>query len=85
QDLAGRQLDDFHLLARAVLVKDERHLDRFDQVFAQVFGGLANPAAGALEADIPPEWLMSMAARVLSEEEMAELAGLGSLEALLDT
>ena len=30
----------FYYLARATLVKDERHIDRFDRVFAQVFKGL---------------------------------------------
>lgn len=40
---AGLVLHDaegFYHLARAVLVKDERHFDRFDRVFATVFGGL---------------------------------------------
>ena len=30
----------FYYLARAALVKDERHIDRFDRVFAAVFDGL---------------------------------------------
>ena len=33
-------VEEFYYLARAALVKDERHLDRFDQVFAQVFKGI---------------------------------------------
>jgi uncharacterized protein len=33
-DLAERSVDDFHRLSRAVLVKDERSLDKFDVVFA---------------------------------------------------
>jgi hypothetical protein len=32
--------DRFYFLARAALVKDERHLDLFDRVFAQTFKGL---------------------------------------------
>ena len=39
-DLASRQVETFYYLSRAVLVKDERHLDRFDRVFAHVFRGL---------------------------------------------
>src|SRR5690606_41120403 len=39
-DLAGRSVEDFYYLSRATLVKDERHLDRFDQVFGHVFKGL---------------------------------------------
>ena len=30
----------FYYLARTVMVKDERHLDRFDRAFAQSFQGL---------------------------------------------
>ena len=30
---------DFYHLARACLVKDERHYDRFDRVFARIFQG----------------------------------------------
>ena len=33
-------IDAFYLLARTTLVKDERHLDRFDQAFAASFSGL---------------------------------------------
>jgi uncharacterized protein with von Willebrand factor type A (vWA) domain len=37
--LVTYDVDGFYYLARAALVKDERHLDRFDQAFAHVFGG----------------------------------------------
>ena len=37
--VADYDLEDFYHLARATLVKDERHLDRFDVVFGQVFKG----------------------------------------------
>jgi len=35
--VAEYSIDDFYYLARATLVKDERHLDRFDRVFAACF------------------------------------------------
>ncbi|MCA6334017.1 MAG: VWA domain-containing protein, partial [Phenylobacterium sp.] len=35
-----RNVDDFYYLARSALVKDEKNLDRFDQVFGHVFKGL---------------------------------------------
>ena len=38
--VAEYSIEDFYYLARAVLVKDERHLDRFDRVFAEAFRGL---------------------------------------------
>ena len=39
-DLADRSVENFYYLSRAALVKDERHLDKFDQVFGHVFKGL---------------------------------------------
>lgn len=43
--VADYSVDDFYFLARATLVKDERHLDRFDRVFAQCFKGICPPTA----------------------------------------
>ena len=37
RDVAGGRVEDFYHLSRAVLVKDEKHYDRFDQVFGKVF------------------------------------------------
>ncbi|MEM9181421.1 MAG: VWA domain-containing protein, partial [Pseudomonadota bacterium] len=34
-------IDGFYYLARTAMVKDERHLDRFDRAFATAFEGLA--------------------------------------------
>ena len=39
-EVTGRKVEEFYYLARSALVKDERHLDRFDQVFGHVFKGL---------------------------------------------
>ena len=38
--LVDYDVEGFYYLARAALVKDERHIDRFDQVFAHVFKGV---------------------------------------------
>jgi uncharacterized protein with von Willebrand factor type A (vWA) domain len=38
--LVDYDVEGFYYLARAALVKDERHIDRFDQVFAHVFKGI---------------------------------------------
>ena len=40
QRIAVFAIEDFYFVARAVLVKDERHLDRFDRVFGQCFKGI---------------------------------------------
>ena len=75
---------DFYYLARACLVKDERHYDRFDRTFAEVFAG-AERAFAQLLATIPAEWLQSLGARLFSEEEKRRIEALGGWDKLLET
>ncbi len=82
--VAEYSVEDFYFLARAVLVKDERHLDRFDRVFAQVFRGLEAPALDPAKA-IPEEWLRKIAEKTLSPDEMAAIEALGGFEKLMET
>ncbi|WP_132253554.1 vWA domain-containing protein [Methylobacterium segetis] len=77
RDLAGKRVDEFYLLARTALVKDERNLDRFDRVFGTVFKGLETLAEGAAPSAIPEEWLRKLAEKYLTEAEKAELKALG--------
>ena len=81
-------VEEFYFLSRSALVKDERHLDRFDQVFAEVFKGLETVSGspdGVEEMDLPEEWLRKMAEKHLSEEEMKEVEALGGWEKLMET
>ena len=82
-DLAQKRVEDFYYLARAALVKDERNLDRFDQVFGHVFKGL-ELMEEALEAEIPEDWLKAMAERFLTEEEKREIEALGGWEKVME-
>ncbi|MEM7509072.1 MAG: VWA domain-containing protein [Pseudomonadota bacterium] len=78
----------FYYLARSALVKDERHLDRFDQVFAHVFKGLEAVATDGIsveETDIPEEWIRKLAEKHLSDEEKALVESLGGWEKLMET
>jgi uncharacterized protein with von Willebrand factor type A (vWA) domain len=84
QGVAGTRTEDFYYLARAVLVKDERNLDRFDRVFAQVFKGLEPPEGDDGAAEIPEEWLRRLAELHLSDEEKAEIEALGGWEKLME-
>ena len=79
--------DGFYYLARLTLVKDERHLDKFDRAFAASFSGLDEISAqDVLNAvDIPDEWLRKMAEKHLSPEERAQIEALGGFDALMDT
>ncbi|TPL48638.1 MULTISPECIES: VWA domain-containing protein [unclassified Mesorhizobium] len=85
--LVDYDVEGFYYLARAALVKDERHIDRFDQVFAHIFKGveaLSGPNAVNV-ADIPEEWLRRLAEKHLTEEEKKLVAALGGFEKLMET
>ncbi len=85
--LATYDVEAFYYLARAVMVKDERNLDKFDRAFAATFEGLDQiPASAVMEAvDIPEEWLRKMAEKHLSAEERAEIEALGGFDKLMET
>src|SRR5688572_5227468 len=66
--VADYGVERFYYLSRACLVKDERLIDKFDRVFAKVFDGIeSDEATEALLAQIPEEWLRSLAQKMLSE------------------
>jgi uncharacterized protein with von Willebrand factor type A (vWA) domain len=77
RDLAQKSVEDFYFLARAVLVKDERNLDKFDRVFGAVFKGLEPGEAFSAQADIPENWLRKLAENYLTEEEKRQIESLG--------
>ena len=72
-------IDEFYLLARTVLVKDESNFDKFDRVFGEFFNGLTPPegAGEGIEAEIPLEWLLKLAQKELSEQDKALVESLG--------
>jgi len=77
QDLADKSVEEFYYLSRTCLVKDERHFDRFDRVFAHVFKGIERMGQALGETEIPEEWLRRLAERYLSEEEKKQLEAMG--------
>lgn len=83
-EVVGRSPEDFYYLARATYVKDEGLLDRFDQVFAKVFRGLATDY-GQQPADIPEDWLKAVAEKFLTPEEMEKIRSLGSWDEIMET
>jgi uncharacterized protein with von Willebrand factor type A (vWA) domain len=46
--LVSHDAEGFYWLARLAMVKDERHIDRFDQAFARAFRGLETIPAEAV-------------------------------------
>lgn len=79
--------DGFYYFARTAMVKDERHLDRFDRAFAESFGGLdaISPEAVLEALDLPADWLRKRAETQLSAAEKAAIEALGGFEALMET
>ncbi len=80
--VAEYSIDDFYYLGRTALVKDERHLDRYDRVFGECFKGLEPPEGMDIQ-NLPEEWLRKLAEKFLSPEEMAKIEALGGFEALM--
>jgi hypothetical protein len=88
--LAEYDVEQFYFLARSALVKDERHLDRFDQVFGQCFKGLepppgAEPQSQPVTVALPEEWLRKLAEKMLTAEEKQQIEALGGWEKLMET
>jgi len=82
-DLAFADATEFFHLARTVLVKDERHFDKFERAFARYFEGVAKIDVQQL-MQIPEEWLRESFKRLLSDEDKAKLQALGGLDKLLE-
>ncbi len=81
--LVYANLDDFYLLSRTALVKDEKNYDKFDRAFSAYFKGL-DDLHGLLESLIPDEWLRHEFEKSLSPEDLKEIEGLGGLEKLIE-
>lgn len=79
--LSNYSIDDFHVLARTCLVKDEKHYDKFDLAFGEYFKGIT--ALPGLADAIPEDWLKYISSRYLSEEAKAALERMG-LDKLLE-
>jgi hypothetical protein len=80
--LVYADLDDFYLLARTCLVKDEKNYDKFDRAFSAYFKGLED-LHGLLESLIPDEWLRHEFEKSLTPEELEKIKSLGGLEKLI--
>jgi uncharacterized protein with von Willebrand factor type A (vWA) domain len=87
KNLVEYDVEGFYYLARAALVKDERHIDRFDQVFSHVFKGLESLSGESPvdAANLPEEWLRRLAEKHLTEEEKKLVEALGGFEKLMET
>ena len=69
------KIDDFYYLSRTILVKDEKHYDKFDRAFASYFKGIEMVADFTKE--IPLEWLRKNLELTLSPEDKAKIEKMG--------
>jgi uncharacterized protein with von Willebrand factor type A (vWA) domain len=69
------KIDDFYYLSRCVLVKDEKHYDKFDRAFAAYFKGVK--MVTDFTKDVPLEWLRKNLALELSAEDKAKIEKMG--------
>ena len=76
-------IDDFYLLSRTAMVKDEKNYDKFDRAFGAYFKGLED-LHGLLESLIPDEWLRREFEKSLTPEELEKIKSLGGLEKLIE-
>ena len=85
--LARFDPEGFYYLARTTMVKDEKHIDRFDRAFAATFKGLDSitPDSVIDAIDLPAEWLQKLAEKTLSSEDRARIEALGGFEKLMET
>ena len=74
-EASGYKIDDFYYLSRTLLVKDEKHYDKFDRAFASYFKGVEMVAD--FTKDIPLEWLRKNLELELSPEEKAKIEKMG--------
>ncbi|MCI5082210.1 MAG: VWA domain-containing protein [Saprospiraceae bacterium] len=82
--LCDNDIDAFYALSKSLFVKQEGHLDRFDQVFGAHFKGIEMIPDDVFDAEVPPDWLMSDLWNELSDEEKAAIEAMGGLDALMD-
>jgi len=80
----GYSIDDFYYLTRSAMVKDEKHIDKFDRVFGSYFKNLEYIGEAEVQ-EIPEDWLKSLAENLLTEEEKAQIEAMGGLDKLMET
>ena len=81
--LVYANVDDFYLLSRTALVKDEKNYGKFDRAFSAYFKGLED-LHGLLESLIPDEWLRHEFEKSLTPEDLKQIESLGGLEKLIE-
>jgi hypothetical protein len=75
QGVIGTSVDEFYVISRTILVKDEVNYDKFDRAFGLYFKGIHT--IFEKHPDIPLDWLKKRLERELSAEQRAALEKFG--------
>ena len=68
-------IDDFYHLARTVMVKDEKHFDKFDKAFGAYFKGVE--MLTDFTKEVPLDWLEKILQKELTPEQKAAIEKMG--------
>jgi uncharacterized protein with von Willebrand factor type A (vWA) domain len=82
KNVIGPSVDDFYVLSRATLVKDERNFDKFDRAFGAYYKGVQD--VKGIDVDVPLDWLKRQLQREFTAEEKAQIEAMGGLDKLLE-
>lgn len=83
KNLAAYNVESFYFLSRTILVKNEKHLDLFDQLFSAYFKGVETISTSEF-IQIPEEWLKKNSEKFLSPEEMEKIKSFGNLDEIIE-
>ncbi|MBK7131084.1 MAG: VWA domain-containing protein [Crocinitomicaceae bacterium] len=78
-----KSVDKFYFICKSSLVKNEKYLDRFDQLFGLYFKGIETIPDEEIYG-IPEAWMKQNGERFFSKEEMERIKSLGGLDQLLE-
>ncbi|WP_310613193.1 VWA domain-containing protein [Limnohabitans sp.] len=68
-------MDDFYFLSRLILVKDEKHYDKFDRAFGAYFKGVE--LLTDFTQEVPLDWLEKILQKELTPEQKAAIEQMG--------
>jgi len=82
-NIIEQKVDDFYHLSKSILIKNEKHLDKFDQIFSTYFKGIETITNEEFYK-IPDEWMKKNSEKLLSPDQMEQIKAMGGLDKVLD-
>ena len=83
KNLVFAEQEKFYHMSRMILVKDEKHFDKFDRAINAFINGVVSMFV-MLEALIPDDWVRDAFQKELSQEELDKLQSFDNLEELIE-